>query len=69
HFKCNIRCLREYPNLWDYTRELYQRPGIAATVNLPQTKEHYYASHLTVNPTAIVPAGPIIDFSAPHNRG
>ncbi len=69
HFKCNVRCLREYPNLWGYTRELYQWPGIADTINLAQTKEHYYASHLNVNPTAIVPAGPDIDFTSPHNRG
>ena len=69
HFKCNIRCLREYPNLWGYTSELYQWPGITETIHLPQTKEHYYASHLTVNPTAIVPAGPEIDYSRPHGRG
>ncbi len=69
HFKCNIRCLREYPNLWGYTRELYQWPGIADTIHLPQTKEHYYASHATVNPTAIVPRGLEVDFSAPHGRG
>ncbi len=68
HFKCNIRCLREYPNLWGYTRELYQWPGIARTIHMPQTKEHYYASHLNVNPTGIVPSGPDIDFSAPHGR-
>ena len=69
HFKCNVRCLREYPNLWGYTRELYQWPGIIETIHLPQTKQHYYASHLSVNPTAIVPAGPELDYSAPHNRG
>lgn len=69
HFKCNIRCLREYPNLWGYTCELYQWPGIADTVHLAQTKEHYYASHRMVNPTGIVPQGPHIDYSAPHGRG
>ncbi|MEM7425135.1 MAG: glutathione S-transferase family protein [Pseudomonadota bacterium] len=68
HFKCNIRCLREYPNLWGYTRELYQWPGIAETVHMAQTKEHYYASHLNVNPTGIVPSGPDLDLSAPHGR-
>ena len=69
HFKCNIRCLREYPNLWGYTRELYQWPGITDTINMPQTKEHYYASHRQVNPTGIVPLGPEVDFTAPHGRG
>lgn len=69
HFKCNVRCLREYPSLWGYTRELYQWPGIAETINLPQTTEHYYASHLHVNPTGIVPSGPDLDFTAPHGRG
>ncbi len=69
HFKCNLRCLREYPNLWGYTRELYQWPGIRETVNLPQTKLHYYGSHETVNPTRIVPLGPSLDFDEPHGRG
>ena len=69
HFKCNLRCLREYPSLWVYTRELYQWPGIRETVNLPQTKLHYYGSHETVNPTRIVPLGPSLDFDEPHGRG
>ncbi|MGI9372603.1 MAG: glutathione S-transferase family protein [Hyphomicrobiales bacterium] len=68
HFKCNLRRLRDYPNLWGYTRELYQWPGIAETINLEQTKLHYYASHETVNPTRIVPLGPQIDFDEPHGR-
>ena len=68
HFKCNLRRLVDYPNLWDYTRELYQVPGVAKTVNLHHIKQHYYASHRGVNPTGIVPRGPEIDFSAPHGR-
>ncbi len=68
HFKCNIRRLVDYPNLWNYTRELYQTPGVAGTVNLDHIKRHYYASHESVNPTGIVPAGPDIDYTVPHNR-
>ena len=68
HFKCNLRCLADYPNLWNYTRELYQVPGVAATCNLEHIKRHYYESHETVNPSRIVPKGPDIDFSAPHDR-
>ena len=68
HFKCNIRRLADYPNLWGYTRELYQVPGVARTVNMTHIKEHYYRSHETVNPTRIVPKGPEIDFSMPHGR-
>ncbi len=69
HFKCNRRRLVDYPNLWAYTRELYQVPGVAETVNLRHIKQHYYASHRSVNPTGIVPRGPEIDFSVPHGRG
>ena len=68
HFKCNIRRLVDYPNLWGYTRELYQVPGVAATVDMAHIKNHYYGSHATINPTRIVPAGPDIDFAAPHGR-
>lgn len=68
HFKCNLRRIIDYPNLWNYTRELYQVPGVAETVNLFHIKRHYYASHVTINPTRIVPKGPAIDFSIPHNR-
>ncbi len=68
HFKCNVRRLVDYPNLWGYTRELYQTPGVAETCNLGHIKRHYYESHETVNPTRIVPAGPVIDFAAPHDR-
>jgi len=68
HFKCNKKQLRDYPNLWAYTRELYQYAGVAETVNLEQIKYHYYASHESVNPTGIVPKGPELDFLQPHGR-
>lgn len=68
HFKCNKRRLVDYPNLWDYTRELYQLPGIAETVNLEHIKTHYYASHLFINPTGIIPKGPEINFFEPTGR-
>jgi len=68
HFKCNKRRLVDYPNLWAYTRELYQVPGVAETVDLHHIKQHYFGSHATVNPTGIVPKGPKIDFDAPHDR-
>ena len=69
HFKCNLQRLSDFRHLWDYTRELYQIPGVAPTVDLVQIKEHYYRSHARINPTGIVPMGPRIDFSAPHGRG
>jgi putative glutathione S-transferase len=65
HFKCNLRRLVDYPNLWAYTRELYQMPGIAETVDFHHIKHHYYGSHASVNPTGIVPAGPLIDWDEP----
>ena len=68
HFKCNIRRLIDYPNLWNYTKELYQVPGVAETVDMHHIKTHYYGSHETVNPTGIVPKGPTIDFAEPHGR-
>lgn len=68
HFKCNLKRLVDYPNLWAYTRELYQVPGVAETVDLFHIKHHYYGSHPTVNPSGIVPKGPAIDFDTPHNR-
>ena len=66
HFKCNLRRLVDYPNLWDYTRELHQHPGVAATVDFTHIKRHYYQSHKSVNPTGIVPAGPELDFLSLH---
>ena len=68
HFKCNLRHVYEYPALWDLTRALYQRPGIAATVSLDECKRHYYGSHRGINPTGIVPLGPRLDFTAPALR-
>jgi putative glutathione S-transferase len=69
HFKCNVRRIVDYPALWGYTRELYQQPGIAATVRMDEIKAHYYRTHPSINPTGIVPIGPELDFSAPHGRG
>ncbi len=68
HFKCNLRRIVDHPNLWAYTRELYQIPGVAETVDMNHIKAHYYRSHPTINPTGVVPAGPEIDFSEPHGR-
>ncbi|WP_017326436.1 glutathione S-transferase family protein [Synechococcus sp. PCC 7336] len=68
HFKCNIRRIVDYLNLWGYLRDLYQTPGVAETVHFDHLKGHYYASHETINPTRIVPVGPEIDFMAPHDR-
>ena len=68
HFKCNRRAIHEYPNLWNYTKELFQLPGVAETVNTDHVTRHYYRSHGSVNPKRLVPTGPEIDFSAPHDR-
>ena len=68
HFKCNLKRLLDYSNLWAYTRDLYQQAGIAETINMYHIKQHYYGSHTTVNPTGIVPMGPEIDYLEPHNR-
>jgi putative glutathione S-transferase len=68
HFKCNLRRIADYPNLSNYLRELYQVPGVAETVDMDHIKRHYYASHLHLNPTGIVPKGPELDFMAPHDR-
>lgn len=69
HFKTNKKRLIDYPNLWAYTRELYQIPGVSQTVNMDHIKYHYFASHRSINPTGIVPKGPDIDFMIPHERG
>jgi glutathionyl-hydroquinone reductase len=68
HFKCNLRRLVDYPNLWAYARELYQHPGVAATTNFTHIKGHYYQSHRNINPSGVVPVGPDLDFLAPHGR-
>jgi len=69
HFKCNLRRIADYPNLSNYVRDLYQQPGVAATVSIDDIKRHYYGSQRHVNPTGIVPLGPELDFTAPHDRG
>ena len=68
HFKCNLRRIVDYPSLSGYLRDLYQTPGVAATVDLDQIKRHYYATHGAINPSAIVPAGPVVDLDSPHGR-
>ncbi len=68
HFKCNLRRIVDYPNLWGYLRDLYQHPGVKETCNLDHIKRHYYKSHPKVNPTLIVPKGPILDFEGEHGR-
>jgi putative glutathione S-transferase len=68
HFKCNLRRIGDYPNLSNYLRDLYQVPGVAETVNLDHIKHHYYGSQRHINPTGIVPLGPELDFTAPHDR-
>ncbi|MBI3604551.1 MAG: glutathione S-transferase C-terminal domain-containing protein, partial [Nitrospirae bacterium] len=66
HFKCNIRRIVDYKNLYGYLRDLYQHDGIAETVNFYHIKRHYFMTHEDINPTRIVPAGPQLDFSSPH---
>jgi putative glutathione S-transferase len=68
HFKCNVARVVDYPNLWGHTRDLYQLPGIAGTVNVDHIKRHYYRSHTDLNPKGLVPVGPAPDFEAPHDR-
>ena len=68
HFKCNLKRLVDYPNLWAYTRDLYQWPGIKSTCNFEHAKRHYLESHDTINPHRIVPIGPQINFDEPHDR-
>src|SRR3546814_13577496 len=68
HFKCNIRRLADYPSLWHYLRDLYQEPGVAATVHLDHIKRHYSGSHVSINPTGIVSVGHEIEYPAPPHR-
>ena len=68
HFKCNLRRIVDYPNLFGYLKDLYQVPGVAETVNFDHIKRHYYMTHDDINPTRIVPLGPIQDFTTPHGR-
>jgi len=68
HFKCNLKRIVDYENLSGYVRDLYQHPGVQETVHMDHIKNHYYASHLTINPAGIVPLGPNLDYNAPHDR-
>lgn len=68
HFKCNLKRLADYNNLWSYTRELYQWPGVTDTVNFDHIKQHYYRSHHTINPNGIVPAGPLLGLDSAPSR-
>jgi putative glutathione S-transferase len=68
HFKCNVRRLVDYPNLWGYARDLFQHPAFGETVDLDHIKRHYYLTHDRLNPSRIVPAGPLVDWRAPHDR-
>ena len=69
HFKCNRKRIVDYPNLWAYTRELYQWPGIAETVNMDHIVRHYHYSHESINPHRIVPTNPVLDYAEAHGRG
>lgn len=69
HFKTNRQRIEDYPNLSNYLRELYQHPGVASTVDFNEIKTHYYGSHRQINPTGIIPKGPLLDYCRPHNRG
>lgn len=69
HFKCNRQRLEDFQHLPGYVRDIYQMPGVAETVNFEHIKEHYYASHDTINPSAVVPLGPDLDYNSPHGRG
>ena len=68
HFKCNLKRIVDYPNIWNYLKELYQVPGVSETCNFDHIKGHYYQSHTMINPTGIVPRGPIINFNEKHDR-
>jgi glutathionyl-hydroquinone reductase len=68
HFKCNLRRLSEHPNLFAYTSDLYQWPDVRGTVDFAHIKRHYYESHTAINPTRVVPLGPLVDFVQPHGR-
>ena len=68
HFKCNLRRIIDYRNLQGYLLDLYQQPGVAETVNFDHIKRHYYMTHTEINPTRIVPIGPLLDLTKPHGR-
>jgi putative glutathione S-transferase len=68
HFKCNLRRIVDYANLWGYARDLFQRPGFGETVNFDHIKRHYYMTHEQLNPSRIVPLGPLVNWQEPHGR-
>lgn len=68
HFKTNKKFIREYPNLFNYTKDLFQTPGIGESVNMWHIKNHYYRSHESINPFGIVPGGNPIEYTLPHDR-
>ncbi|MCM2279002.1 MAG: glutathione S-transferase family protein [Oligoflexia bacterium] len=68
HFKCNLKRIVDYPNLWGWLRDVYQHPGVADTCDFSHIKNHYFGSHREINPLGIVPLGPVIDLSSPHGR-
>ncbi|MDR2986126.1 MAG: glutathione S-transferase C-terminal domain-containing protein, partial [Nocardiopsaceae bacterium] len=68
HFKANLRRITDYPNLWGYARDLYSRPAFRETTNFDHIKRHYYTTHGSINPTRIVPDGPLLDWDSPHDR-
>ncbi len=68
HFKCNVRRVVDYSNLWGLVRDVYQLPGVASTVHVDFIKRHYYGSHANLNPTGIIPIGPALDYGVPHGR-
>ncbi len=68
HFKCNLKRIVDYPNLWAYTRDLYQTEGVAQTVNMQHIVRHYHYSHTSINPHRILPINPVLDYTAPHGR-
>jgi Predicted glutathione S-transferase len=68
HFNCNRARVVDYEHLWGHTRDVYQTPGIAETVNLEQIKTHYYASHTSINPKRLVAVGPDLDLEAGYDR-
>ena len=68
HFKCNRRRIIDYPNLWSYTRELYQWNGVEDTIRLDHIVRHYHYSHDMINPNRIIPINPVLDWAMPHGR-
>ena len=68
HFKCNVRRVIDYPNLWGFVRDVYQMTGVADTVHIDFIKRHYYSSHANLNPSRIVPIGPELNYETPHGR-